>query len=219
MPALGRGLLCCGQRMPESLSRSRLDSLSDGVIAVILTIMVLELKVPSRATMSTHDALLGEAKIFAIYLLSFVQVGIYWVNHHYLLDDVETITHGLLWANLGLLFTLSLVPFGLEWIGSRGIAPAPVAVYAVCFLLPALAWSILANVIGQQTRVPPAAGLGRQAFSSGFTLAAAFVAFASPTLALFMIATVTAVWLVPPRRIVEKTRALQAQHTGSPNSS
>lgn len=133
--------------MPESLSRSRLDSLSDGVIAVILTIMVLELRVPSPQAMSTHDALLGNAKIFAVYLLSFIQVGIYWVNHHYLLDDVETVTHGILWANLGLLFTLSLIPFGVEWIGSRGIAPVPVCVYAICFLLPALTWTVLAHVI------------------------------------------------------------------------
>lgn len=205
--------------MSDSLSRSRLDSLSDGVIAVILTIMVLELRVPSIQAMSTHDALLANAKIFLIYLLSFLQVGIYWVNHHYLLDDVETVTHGILWANLGLLFALSLIPFGVEWIGSRGINPAPVCVYAGCFLFPAVAWSVLTNVIGHQTHVPPAAGWGKQAFSSTFTLAAALVAFRSPTLALFMIATVTAIWLVPPRRIVEKTRARESSHPDRPRSS
>ncbi len=205
--------------MPASLSRSRLDSLSDGVIAVILTIMVLELRVPSVQAMSTHDALLANAKIFLVYLLSFVQVGIYWVNHHYLLDDLETVTHGILWANLGLLFALSLIPFGVEWIGSRGINPVPVCVYAVCFLLPAVAWTALAHVIRRQTGIVPAAGWLKQAFSSAFTLAAAFVAFLSPTLALLMIAVVAAVWLVPPRRIVEKTRKRQSLGTGSAHSS
>ena len=205
--------------MSESLSRSRLDSLSDGVIAVILTIMVLELRVPSTQAMSTHDALLSNAKIFAIYLLSFVQVGIYWVNHHYLLDDLETVTHGILWANLGLLFALSLIPFGVEWIGSRGITPVPVAVYAVCFLLPALSWTVLAHVIRRQTRIPPAAGWLKQAFSSFVTLGAAFAAFLSPTLALVMIATVTAIWLVPPARIIEKTRAHRASSPPSTHSS
>ena len=205
--------------MSESLSRSRLDSLSDGVIAVILTIMVLELKVPSMRDMSTHDALLANAKIFLIYLLSFIQVGIYWVNHHYLLDDVETVTHGILWANLGLLFALSLIPFGVEWIGSRGINPVPVCVYTVCFLFPAVAWTVLARMINRQTGIPPAAGWHKQAFSSGFTLGAAFMAFFSPELALFMIATVAVVWLVPPRRIREKTRAVAASRIHAPHSS
>ena len=205
--------------MPASLSRSRLDSLSDGVIAVILTIMVLELRVPSIQAMSTHDALLANAKIFLVYLLSFIQVGIYWVNHHYLLDDVETVTHGILWANLGLLFALSLIPFGVEWIGSRGINPVPVCVYAVCFLLPAVAWTALAHVIRRQTGITPAAGWLKQAFSSTFTVAAAFVAFLSPTLALLMIAMVAAVWLVPPRRIVEKTRKRQPHGTDPAHSS
>ena len=203
--------------MPESLTRSRLDSLSDGVIAVILTIMVLELKVPSVHEMTDRAALLSNARIFAIYLLSFVQVGIYWVNHHYLLDDVKTVTHGILWSNLALLFTLSLIPFGVEWIGSRGIAPVPVAVYAVCFLLPALTWAVLAGVIGRRTGVPPAAGLGKQVFSAGTTLAAVFVAFLSPWCALGMIAVVAAAWLVPPHRIVEKTRALESAQPGRPD--
>lgn len=203
--------------MSESLSRSRLDSLSDGVIAVILTILVLELKVPSVHEMTDRAALLSNARIFVVYLLSFIQVGIYWVNHHYLLDDLEIVTHGVLWANLALLFTLSLIPFGVEWIGSRGIAPVPVAVYAICFLLPTLAWAVLAGVVGRRTHVPPAAGLGKQVFSAGTTFAAVFVAFLSPWGALGMIAVVAAAWLVPPRRIVDKTRALESAHAGRPD--
>lgn len=205
--------------MSEPLSRSRLDSLSDGVIAVVLTIMVLELKVPPSHSSSTAAVLRDNAKVFAVYLLSFVQVGIYWVNHHYLLDDVETVTHGILWANLALLFTLSLIPFGVEWIGSRGIAPAPVAVYAGCFLLPTITWAVLAGVIGRRTGIPPTAGLGKQAFSSVSTLAAVGVAFWSPVAALVLIAAVTAIWLVPPRRIVEKTHTQSARATRARHSS
>jgi uncharacterized membrane protein len=205
--------------MSDSLSRSRLDSFSDGVIAVIITIMVLELKVPGVQQMSDRAVLLSNARILAIYLLSFVQVGIYWVNHHYLLDDLRTVSHGVLWANLGLLFCMSLMPFGLQWIGMRGITPAAVAVYAVCFLLPALAWTVLSRVIQKRTGLPPAAGKVKQAASSLLNLGAVFAAFLSPYLGLSLIAIVALMWLVPPRRIVEKTRALQAVQTHNQHSS
>ena len=193
--------------MADSLTRSRLEAFSDGVIAVIITIMVLEFKVPTVQQMGDRSALLSNAKIFGVYLLSFTQVGIYWVNHHYLLDDLETVTHGILWANLGLLFTLSLIPFGIQWIGTRGIAPVPVAVYAVCFCLPALSWTILAHTIGRRTQIPPAAGFGKQAVSSILNFGSVFVAFYSPWLALALISAVAVLWLIPPRRILEKTRA------------
>ncbi len=196
--------------MAESLTRSRLEAFSDGVIAVIITIMVLELKVPGGRHITDGEVLRENVKIFAVYLLSFVQVGIYWVNHHYLVDDLETVTHGILWANLGMLFTLSLLPFGVEWIGSRGIGPVPVAVYATCFCLPALTWTVLSHTIRRRTGVPPAAGYVKQAASSLLSFGAIFVAFRSPWTALAMLTTVAILWLVPPRRIVEKTRALQA---------
>ena len=180
--------------------------------------MVLELKVPPVHEMTDHDTLRANAKILAVYLLSFVQIGIYWVNHHYLLDDLETVTHGILWANLGLLFTLSLVPFGVEWIGTRGINPLPVAVYAVCFCLPALAWTVLSFVIRRRTEIPPAAGPAKQAFSAALTFGAIFVAFFSPNLALGMMTVVAIVWLFPPSRIVEKTRRLRPQTRGENSS-
>ena len=205
--------------MAESLSTSRLEAFSDGVMAVIITIMVLELKVPSLPEMSDRAALLANVKIGIVYLLSFIQVGIYWVNHHYLLEDLETVSHGILWANLGNLFCLSLIPFGLEWIGTRGIHPMPVAVYATCFLLPALAWNLLSYAIHRRTGIPPAAGPVKQAFSGFMTFGAILVAFRSPWAALLMIASVAAVWLIPPRRIVEKARALQTGHTGVRHSS
>ena len=193
--------------MTESLSRSRLEAFSDGVIAVIITIMVLELKIPTVAQMNDRDALLSNGRILGVYLLSFLQVGIYWVNHHYLVDDLQTVTHGILWSNLALLFTLSLVPFGVNWIGTRGITPEPVAIYAVCFLLPALAWAVLAHVIRRRTRVPPAASLRKQAVSAVLNFAAVLVAFVSPWTSLGLISLVAVLWLIPPRRIVEKTRA------------
>jgi len=102
----------------QNLSPARLEAFSDGVIAVIITIMVLELKVP------VQDGLAGLRVVWPmlfLYLLTFVQVGIYWVNHHYLVDEVESVSHGILWANLAFLFFLSLFPFLTLWIGTRGL--------------------------------------------------------------------------------------------------
>ena len=191
--------------MPDSLSRSRLDSFSDGVLAVIITIMVLELRVPPTQEMSNQAALLASAKVLAIYLLSFVQVGIYWVNHHYLLDDLETVSHGVLWANLGLLFSLSLIPFGLQWIGTRGIKPVAVAVYSACYLLPAWAWVVLAKAVQRRTGVPPAAGMRKQVVSVLLSFSAVPLALRSPWLALSFNAIVALLWLSPPPRITGKT--------------
>ena len=196
--------------MAESLSTSRLEAFSDGVIAVIITIMVLELKVPEAHLLSNHEVLRDNLKIFAVYLLSFVQVGIYWVNHHYLIDDLQTVTHGILWANLAVLFTLSLVPFGVEWIGSRGIMPVPVAVYAVCFCLPALSWTVLAHAVRRRTGLPSAADLPKQLVSAVLSVGAIFVAFRSPWTALAMMAVIALLWLVPPRRTLRKMRAPHA---------
>jgi len=192
--------------MSVSLSRSRLDSLSDGVIAVILTIMVLELKVPGVKEMSDSAALRMDLKMIAVYLLSFMQIGIYWVNHHYLMDDLDQVSHGVLWSNLLLLFTLSFIPFGTEWIGIRGIEPVPVAAYSLCFLAPAVGWMVLATAVCRRTGVRPAAGPGKQAFSAVMNVGAIAVAFRLPMMALGMIGTVALLWLLPPRRIVEKTR-------------
>ena len=205
--------------MSNSLSRSRLDSFSDGVLAVIITIMVLELKVPAVHEMSDQAALLAELKISAIYLLSFVQVGIYWVNHHYLLDDLETVSHGVLWANLGLLFSLSLIPFGLQWIGTRGITPVAVAVYSGCYLLPAWAWVVLAKTVQGRSGVPPAAGLRKQILSVMLSVAAVPVALRFPWTALSFNAVVALLWLTPPPRIVEKTRGQRLTSPVVPNTS
>ena len=171
--------------------------------------MVLELKVPGLHEMSTADALRVDLKMIAVYLLSFVQTGIYWVNHHYLLDDVERVSHSLLWANLALLFCLSFIPFGTEWIGVRGVAPAPVAVYAVCFVAPAIAWMVLSIVITRQTGVLPANGPVLQTVSAVLNIGAIFVAMRAPWIALSMIGLVALLWLAPPKSIVLKTRAMK----------
>jgi uncharacterized membrane protein len=192
----------------DRLTPSRLEAFSDGVIAVIITIMVLELRVPSPAEMSTADAIRLDLKMIAVYLLSFIQTGIYWVNHHYLLDDVERVSHSLLWSNLALLFCMSLIPFGTLWIANRGVAPAPVAVYAVCFVAPAIAWMALSTVICSQTGIRPANGPVIQTVSAVLNVGAIFVALRSPWTALAMIGFVAFLWLLPPRRIVELT------HTG-----
>lgn len=192
--------------MPRDLSSSRLEAFSDGVIAVIITIMVLDLRVPSVHEAGNRAAVIGDLKLILVYLLSFVQTGIYWVNHHYLLDDLENVTHGILWSNLALLFCLSLIPFGTQWIAVRGVEPVPVAVYVLCFLAPAAAWSMLSSTICKRTGVRPAAGLGKQVFSLAMNLGAIAMAFVSPWGAIGMIAIVAFVWTLPPRRILERTR-------------
>jgi uncharacterized membrane protein len=111
----------------QNLSPARLEAFSDGVIAVIITIMVLELKVPASDGVTGLRAVLPT--VF-LYLLTFVQVGIYWVNHHYLVDEVETVSHGILWSNLIFLFCLSLFPFVTDWIGIKGLSSFSTALYA-----------------------------------------------------------------------------------------
>lgn len=192
--------------MPRALNSSRLEAFSDGVIAVIITIMVLDVRVPATRELGDWAAVCMGLRLILVYLLSFVQTGIYWVNHHYLLDDVEQVTHGILWSNLALLFCLSLIPFGTEWIAVRGVEPVPVVVYVLCFLAPATAWAILSNTICSRTGVRPAASFGKQIFSFALNLGAIAVAFVSPWGAVGMIAIVAFAWLLPPRRIVEMTR-------------
>src|SRR5215468_3968481 len=126
------------------MGRDRLTAFSDGVIAVIITIMVLELKVPQGTDL---DALRGQVPIFLSYVLSFVYVAIYWNNHHHLLHTVARVSGPILWANNHLLFWISLVPFATGWMGQNHFAPLPTAIYGVSLLMPALAWSLLQKAI------------------------------------------------------------------------
>ncbi len=124
------------------MSKSRLEAFSDGVIAIIITIMVLEFKVPHEAT---WQALIPVAPVFLSYALSFVFVGIYWSNHHHLLQVVEHVNGSVLWANLHLLFWLSLTPFVTGWLGENKFAAVPAALYGVVLLCAAIAYFILAR--------------------------------------------------------------------------
>ena len=116
------------------MSKSRLEAFSDGVIAIVITVMVLELKVPHN---ESFEALFGLWPVFFSYVLSFVYVGIYWNNHHHMLQLVQHVTGGILWANLHLLFWLSLLPFGTAWLGENDFASAPTALYGVLLLMAA----------------------------------------------------------------------------------
>ncbi len=201
--------------MSKPLSPDRLEAFSDGVIAVIITIMVLELHVPGKEV-SNLDGLRAVLPLLLVYLLSFVQTGIYWVNHHYLVDDLDHVTHGILWANLAFLFCLSLFPFATRWVGERGISSFSVALYAVISVLPAISWIILSTCICRTTRQPLAGSPIKQMTSTALYLGAIPAAFWSPNTALCMITLVAILWLVPPGKVVEQTRSFKA---GKPSHS
>jgi len=180
----------------RGLSPGRLEAISDGVIAVIITIMVLELKVPGPDGMAGLRAVLPA--IF-LYLLTFVQVGIYWVNHHYLVDEVETVTHGILWANLMFLFSLSLFPFATDWIGTKGLSSFTTALYAAVSILPGLGYMALWAQIRRQSAAPAHASWGKQIASVTLYLAAIPMAWYRPATSLALIGLVALLWLLPPK--------------------
>ncbi|HEY6121910.1 MAG TPA: TMEM175 family protein [Pyrinomonadaceae bacterium] len=188
------------------MSKSRMEAFSDGVIAIIITIMVLELKVPHEAGLG---ALLQVGPIFLGYVLSFVFLGIYWSNHHHLLQAVEHVNGRVLWANLHLLFWLSLIPFATGWMGQNNFAAYPVALYGVVLLFAAIAYFILARAL---LSIHPAdsvlaTALGRDfkgKVSMVICLIAIPLAFAKSWLACAIYVLIAVMWLVPDRRI-EKT--------------
>jgi uncharacterized membrane protein len=180
----------------KGLSPGRLEAFSDGVIAVIITIMVLELKVPASDGVAGLRAVLPT--IF-LYLLTFVQIGIYWVNHHYLVDEVETISHGILWSNLMFLFCLSLFPFATDWIGVKGLSSFSTALYAAVSILPGLGFMALWSQIRAQSAAPAHASWGKQIASVALYLAAIPVAYYRPAASLALVAIVAVLWLLPPK--------------------
>lgn len=198
----------------HNLSPGRLEAFSDGVIAVIITIMVLELKVPAQ------DGLAGLRVVWPtifLYLLSFVQIGIYWVNHHYLIDEAEAVSHGVLWANLVFLFCLSLFPFATDWIGSKGLSPFSTALYAAVSILPGVSYTALWVQVRARSVSPPHASWGKQLTSVTLYLLAVPAAFWRPVASLGLISLVAAMWLLPPK--VEAEDGSRPTHSaGSPNS-
>ena len=180
----------------QGLSPGRLEAFSDGVIAVIITIMVLELKVPATDGIAGLRAVVPTV---VLYLLTFVQVGIYWVNHHYLVDEVETVSHGILWANLAFLFCLSLFPFATDWIGVKGLSPFTTALYAAVSIFPGLAYMALWILIRRQSAAQAHASWGKQIASVSLYLAAVPVAYVRPWASLTLIGIVSVIWLLPPK--------------------
>lgn len=180
----------------RGLSPGRLEAFSDGVIAVIITIMVLELKVPRP------DGIAGLREalpVIFLYLLTFVQIGIYWVNHHYLVDGVEKVSHGILWANLIFLFCLSLFPFATDWIGVKGLSSFNTALYAAVSIFPGLGYMALWTQIRAQNGTSPDANWGKQIASVSLYLAAIPVAYYRPAASLVLIGIVAVLWLLPPK--------------------
>ena len=185
------------------MSRGRLEAFSDGVVAILITIMVLELKVPHGAEASDLAKLLP---VFVSYVLSFIFVGIYWSNHHHMLHLVDKVNGPMLWANLHLLFWLSLVPFTTGWMGENHFAPLPTAIYGVDLLCCAIAYTILTVVIvkhqGPNSKLAPALGRDRKGkLSLVFYLVAIPMAFVNEWVAYALYISVALIWLVPDRRI------------------
>lgn len=189
-------------RSPQ-MPKGRLEAFSDGVIAIIITIMVLELKAPRQPDLAAMRALIPA---FLSYVLSFVYVGIYWNNHHHLFQVVKHVNGSTLWANLHLLFWLSLFPFATAWIGENHFAALPVAFYGVVLLLAAVAYFMLTRTLvlhhGEDSTLAKALGRDRKGKLSLMIYAAAVpLAFANPWLSCALYILVAVMWLVPDRRI------------------
>jgi uncharacterized membrane protein len=197
------------------MEKNRLEAFSDGVLAIIITIMVLELKVPGGTAFASLKPLIP---VFSSYVLSFIYVGIYWNNHHHLFHATRHVSARILWSNLHLLFWLSLFPFATAWMGENSVAPVPTAAYGVVLLLAAIAYYILQQaIIAREGRASLlASAVGRDwkgKLSPVIYLAAVPLAFISPWIANSLYAFVALLWLVPDRRI---ERALQNQERAGP---
>ena len=193
---------------------TRLEAFSDGVLAIIITIMVLELKVPEEPTLHALREATGTGVL--TYLLSFVYVGIYWSNHHHLFQLVDQVDGTILWANLHLLFWLSLYPFTTAWLDDTGLARTPTVLYGLNLLAAAIAYYLLQlrilRVPGSGDRVRRALGgdvKGR--LSPVLYLVGIALAFVTPWLALVPFVAVALIWLVPDRRV---ERFLEHEHAG-----
>ncbi|MFZ1950945.1 MAG: TMEM175 family protein [Pseudolabrys sp.] len=185
------------------MGKDRLAAFSDGVIAIIITIMVLELKVPHGASWST---LAGVLPNFISYVLSFIYLAIYWNNHHHLIHTVTRVDGAILWANSHLLFWLSLIPAATAWMGENLLAPLPTAVYGAVLLMPAIAYYLLQRTIvrkqGAHSVLASALGSDMKGkLSPVLYIAGIALAFIAPWLSILIYVSVAVIWLVPDRRI------------------
>ena len=190
------------------MGKTRLEAFSDGVLAIVITIMVLEMKVPHDASVAGLGPLIP---VFLSYVLSFVYIGIYWNNHHHMLHACSTVTGGVLWANLHLLFWLSLFPFATGWMGENHFAVLPTALYGVVLLAAAIAyWLLQQTIISAQG---PSSALKRAIggdwkgkFSPVLYACGIALAFFTPLMATVIYVVVACFWLVPDRRIERTLR-------------
>lgn len=198
------------------MNKNRIEAFSDGVLAIVITIMVLEMKVPAHA--SEFGDLRPLLPVFSSYVLSFIYLGIYWNNHHHLIHATRHSSAGIMWANLHLLFWLSLIPFVTGWMGENAFAAAPTALYGFVLLMSALAYRLLQHAVLNQRGGDSvlAKTLGRDLkgkLSPLFYVLAIPAAFLSPWLAGSIYVLVAILWLVPDRRI-ERALAEEAAAKG-----
>ncbi|HYK99550.1 MAG TPA: TMEM175 family protein [Steroidobacteraceae bacterium] len=182
---------------------ARLEAFTDGVVAIIITIMVLEIRVPHGTDLAALEA---DVPVLLAYVLSYVNVGIFWNNHHHMLHVTERVDGRVLWANLALLFWLSLVPFVIRWIDEAGFLPLPTAAYGIVLACAAISYNLLQRqliaVNGRDSRLAVALGDDLKGkLSLVLYLSAIALAFVRPWIAIALYVTVALVWLVPDRRI------------------
>ena len=187
------------------MQTNRLEAFSDGVIAIIITIMVLDLKVPHGTSLSD---LTPVAPVFLSYVLSFIYIAIYWNNHHHLLQLVEKIDGAIMWANMHLMFWLSLIPFATGWFGENHIAPIPTAIYGVPLLMSSIAYFLLQFAITrhrENKKLAQALGDDFKGKASPFLYTAAIaLAFVYPPISVAIYIGTALMWLIPDRRIEQK---------------
>ncbi|HKH59614.1 MAG TPA: TMEM175 family protein [Flavitalea sp.] len=191
------------------MGKGRLEAFSDGVLAIVITIMVLELKVPHGDDFASLSKLLP---VFISYLLSFVYIGIYWNNHHHMLHAAKEVNGNIMWANMHLLFWLSLVPFATGWMGENHFTTLPVALYGVILAMAGIAYFILSQTLikhhGSNSTLAQAVGSDQKGKWSVYTYAIAIaLAFVNPWISMALYTTVAAIWFIPDRRITKKLKA------------
>jgi uncharacterized membrane protein len=191
------------------VTRGRLEAFSDAVIAIVMTIMVLELVAPHEATL---EALLPLWPVFLAYVLSFAYLAIYWNNHHHLLQASRTVSGRVLWANMHLLFWLSLIPFATSWIGETELAATPMAIYGFVLLMCAIAYYLLVRTLiaapGQVDTLAEAVGRDIKGRVSPVIYAAAIpISLFAPLVSFALYAGVAAIWIVPDPRIERRISA------------
>jgi uncharacterized membrane protein len=196
------------------MTPTRLNALTDGVVAIVLTIMVLELKMPAEPTLRAVVAVLP---LLAAYLVAFVNVAIYWNNHHHMMQSARRVTGGVLWANHALLFFLTLFPLMIRWIDDAGITAWPVASYGLVLVGAALAYQLLERALmaaeGESSAVKRAVGVGgKELISFALYVASVPAAFVSPYISVAMVVGVSAFWIVPDRRFAPDRNAAHGDH-------